>query len=118
MRITLKDGTELYKYGVASGANSKSRMMQIALSIYEIYRELPRITIIRDRKVDGDKVFQLENILHKFFIQYRLVGEHFSGNTECFIDLTKEVAIQAYEAVLVGNKPDKPYCMVKDIIPF
>ena len=118
MRIILKDDTELYKFGVSSGPNSKNRMMQIALSIYEIYRELPRITVIRDRKVDGEEVFKLENTLHKFFSFYKYTGSHFDGNTECFTDLTKEVSIQAFEATLRGDEPQHSYLRDKDKIPF
>jgi len=119
MRITTPEEV-YYKFGVASGHSSKERLLQIATSYYDKFRETPVIKLMRDRKVDAETVFQYETILHKFFAFYRYDSNRFwpfDGSTECFV-LDKDVAIQAYEAVLSGQVPEFEYCTEADRIPF
>jgi hypothetical protein len=109
-----------YKFGVASGHSSKERMLQIAASYYDVHRETPVIKIMRDRKVDADVVFGYENSLHKFFEFYQLcrdLNRPFDGSTECFT-VEKDVAIQAYDAVIDGMIPDFKYYKEEDKLPF
>ena len=116
MRIITPTDT-YYKMGVASGPSSKKRMLQIVESYFDRFRSTPIVKIVRDRKIDGDKVFRYENTLHKFFCMYKYTGTPFDGSTECFI-IDEDVAIQAYEATIEGNEPDQVYYKSKDVIPF
>ena len=119
MRITTPDQV-YYKFGVASGHSSKERLLQIAASYYDKYRETPIIKIMRDQKVDPEIVFQLETTLHRFFKFYHFnshMYRAFDGSTECF-HIDKDPAIQAYEAVLDGMVPDFTYYKPEDTIPF
>lgn len=119
MRITTPDQI-YYKFGVASGHSAKERLLQIAGSYYDIYRETPIMKIMRDQKVDAEQVFKLETTLHRFFEFYQYNGHKnrpFDGSTECF-SIDKDPAIQAYEAVMAGLEPDFRYYKPEDIIPF
>ena len=107
-----------YKFGVASGPSAKKRMMQIIESYFDRFRSTPIVKIVRDRKIDGDKVFKYEAILHKFFITYKYSEpDLFDGSSELF-DIAEDVAIQAFEQVIEDNVPDFEYCKSKDVIPF
>ena len=119
MRITTPSKI-FYKFVVSSGLSAKERMLQIAGSYFDVYRETPIIKIMRDRKVAADVVFKYENTLHKFFAFYRFssnLDRPFDGSTECFL-VDRDPAIQAYEAVMAGMQPDFEYCKPEDIIPF
>jgi len=111
MRIILPSGMVVHKFGVASGNSSKERMLQICGSIFDKFRETPRIKLLRDRKVEADIVFKYENILHRFFSEYRYESKHkFDGITECFVlPDDGEDAIMAYEAVIDSQVPDHDY---------
>lgn len=119
MRITTPEEV-YYKFGVASGHSSKERMLQIAASYYDKFRETPIIKVMRDRKVDADVVFKYETTLHQFFSFYQYDAARFfpfSGSTECFT-IDEDVAIQAYEATLNNEVPPNQYFKPEDIIPF
>ena len=119
MRITTPEEV-YYKFGVASGHSAKERLLQIAGSYFDKYRETPVIKIMRDQKVDPELVFRYETILHKFFAFYKYnqsVYWPFDGSSECFT-VDKDVAIQAYDAVMGGMVPGFEYCKVEDVIPF
>lgn len=115
MRITMPDSV-WFKFGVASGPSSKNRMLQIAASYYDLYRETPVIKIMRDRKIDGDVVFKKENILHKFFGMYQYTKTPFDGSTELF-DIEIDPALQAYDAVVAGDVPVHVYQKEEDQLP-
>jgi len=113
-------GEKYLKIGVASGHSAKDRMMQIAGSFFDKYRELPIIKIRRDQKVPEDKCFEYETRLHQFFKAYSHTPVvPFSGSTELF-DLCdrEDDVIQAYEAVIDGMVPDFAYCTEDDELPF
>ena len=119
MRITTP-GKVYYKFGVASGHSAKERLLQIAASYYDKYRETPVIKLMRDRKIDPAKVFQYETTLHRFFKFYTYDNNMylpFDGSSECYT-IDKDVAIQAYDAVIDGLEPDFQYYKDKDKIPF
>jgi len=101
----------VHKFGVASGNSSKERMLQICSSIFDKFRCTPKIKLLRDRKVEADKVFKYENILHTYFQDHRYDSPHkFSGVTECFVlPDDSEDAIMAYEAVIDDQVPDHTY---------
>lgn len=120
MEITIPTGDIYYKFGKSSGLSSKERMLQICGSVFDKYRQTPAIKIIRDRKVGADVVFRYENTLHKFFSFYQFsdrLHTPFSGSSECF-KIDKDVAIQAYDAVMEGLVPDFVYHKEEDQIPF
>lgn len=119
MRITTP-GEVYYKFGVASGHSAKERLLQIASSYYDKYRETPVIKIMRDQKIDPEIVFKYETTLHRFFKYYSFdsnMYRAFDGSTECFT-IDKDTAIQAYEAVLNGMEPDFTFYKDCDKIPF
>ncbi len=119
MRITTPEEV-YYKFGVASGHSAKERLLQIAGSYYDKHRETPIIKVMRDQKVDPELVFKYETILHRFFGFYQYdshLNKVFDGSTECFT-IDKDVAIQAYDAVIGGLEPGFQYYKDKDKIPF
>jgi hypothetical protein len=119
MRITTPEQV-YYKFGVASGHSAKERLIQIAASYYDTYRETPVIKLMRDRKVDADFVFKYETTLHRFFAFYKFdshLNRSFDGSTECF-SVEIDPALQAYDAVLDGMEPDFEYKKDEDKIPF
>ncbi len=123
MRIELPSGMLLHKIGVASHHSAKERMLTICGSIFDKFRETPKIKLVRDRKVDSEKVFKYETMLHKFFSNYQYTSKHrFDGITECFVLPSDSAdAIQAYEAVLAGHVPESAYVMPdrsEDELPF
>ncbi len=122
MDITLPSGMKTVKIGVASGASSKERMLQLVSSIYDKFRTTPMIKIKRDREVPADKVFKYETMLHHYFEDYRYETKHkFDGVTENFC-IPLDDAVQAYEAVLDEQVPDHKYIMpepsTEDQLPF
>lgn len=119
MRIITPDGV-YFKFGIASGHSAKDRMLQIAASYYDVYRETPIIKIMRDRKIDADKVFGYETTLHRFFNYYqfnRSTYRSFDGCTECFL-VEIDPALQAFDAVIEGMVPDFEYYNEADTLPF
>ena len=119
MRITTSEEV-YYKFGVASGHSAKERLLQIAGSYFDKYRETPIIKIMRDQKIDPELVFKYETILHRFFKHYCYdshMYKAFDGSSECFT-IDKDTAIQAYEAVLNGMEPGFTFYKECDKIPF
>jgi hypothetical protein len=118
MEFIMPDGDVVYKIGKASGRSSVDRMMQIIRDFYFKYKVTPRVKIWRDREVCADKVFEFETMLHKFFVKYRYMPIiPFTGCTELF-DVPLEDIIQAYEAVIEGEKPDFVYTKTEDQLSF
>ena len=115
-------GMTLIKIGKASGPSSKKRMLQICSGIYDRHRRTPMIKIQRDKEVPGDKVFEYETILHRFFSDYQYTSKvKWDGITECFV-IPRDDAIQAFEAVVGGAVPEHIYALPdlepEDELPF
>ena len=106
---------------MASGSSSVDRMFQVNRDYFMKTRTSFACTIKRDREVPGDKCFQLESTLHRFFKSYQYEGKvKFDGCTELFC-IPLEDAVMAYEAVIEGNEPDFTYVMPEvgeDNVPF
>jgi hypothetical protein len=121
MEITMPLGIHLIKFGKSSGKSSKARVLQICSDIFDKYRTTPMIHLKRDRHIEDDKVFEYETTLHNFFKNYRYTfGKKWDGHTECYV-IPLEDALQAYEAVIEGNKPDFTYELIEheeDKVPF
>lgn len=110
-------GKEYIKIGKSSSSSSKRRLLEVCGSFFDRYRHIPKARIIRDRKCE--EAFKHEANLHKFFDTYRVTNfTPFSGSTE-FFDISPEVAIQAYEAILSNIPvPENSYLKASDVIPF
>lgn len=109
MDIEMPSGIKLCKIGVASGASSKERMLQINGSIFDKFRCTAKISIKRDREVLAEDVFKMESTLHKFFASCQYETKHkFDGCTETFT-IPLEDGVMAFEAVVAGNVPDFCY---------
>lgn len=122
LNIELPSGMTVVKIGKASGESSKERMLQINGSIFDKFRCTAKISIKRDREVDADMVFKYENILHRFFGNYKYETKHiWDGCTEAFC-IPLEDAVIAYELVVDGNVPDFNYELppseAQDDVPF
>ena len=115
MEITLPTGMIVVKIGKASGSSSKNRMLQICGGIFDKFRKTPMIYIKKDTVVPTDLVFQYENILHRFFTDYRYYSKvPFDGHTECFT-IPLDDAVMAYEAVINGHVPEHIYEMPEPV---
>ncbi len=107
--IELPSGMKIVKIGKASGNSSKERMLQINSSIFDKHRCTAKISIKRDREVNGDVVFKYETILHRFFSAQRYESKtRWDGITECFV-IPLDDAVMAYEAVIEGHEPEHTY---------
>ncbi|MEA1999877.1 MAG: GIY-YIG nuclease family protein [Euryarchaeota archaeon] len=92
------DGKVVYKVGVTHGRSAKKRLVQICEGMFDVYREMPRAKIQRDRK-SGDP-FVDEKKIHALLAPYSYEpGRRFGGSTEFFY-CTKEVAKKAYHEII------------------